>query len=56
MMHHLSNALWMCFGCVGMIIYYPKEEYAVVALMAVIGLVFGFRFVKSLINKPKSNT
>jgi|GEM_PF-3522952 hypothetical protein len=44
----LSNLLWMVFGTMSVLIYYPKQEYWIAGLMAIIATLYAIKLVKSI--------
>jgi len=44
----LSNLLWMVFGTMGVLIYYPKQEYWIAGLMVIIATLYAIKLVKSI--------
>lgn len=51
----LTYLLWAGFGVLGACIYYSKKEYWISGLLALLGIGYAFRIVKSF-RKNEKNT
>jgi len=50
-MEILTNILWTAFGVIGGIDYYSKSEYLICGVMSLIGILYGYKLIKSLTKK-----
>lgn len=47
----LTHLLWSAFGFIGGIDYYSKSEYLICGIMTLIGILSGYKLIKSLTKK-----
>jgi hypothetical protein len=47
----LTNLLWTVFGIIGGINYYSKAEYWICGIMSLIGILYAYKLVKSIMKK-----
>ena len=47
----LTNLLWTAFGVIGGIDYYSKTEYLICGIMSLIGILYAYKLVKSIVKK-----
>ena len=47
----LSNLLWTAFGIIGGLNYYSKEEYLICVMMSLIGVLYAYKLIKTIIKK-----
>jgi|TARA_R100001369_G_C3251450_1_gene156185 hypothetical protein len=47
----LTNLLWTAFGIIGGISYYSKAEYWICVVMFLIGILYGYKLIKSITEK-----
>ena len=47
----LANIIWTFFGIFGGINYYSKDEYLICGIMFLIGILYGYKSIKSIAGK-----
>lgn len=47
----LTNLLWTVFGIIGGINYYSKAEYWICGIMFLIGILYVYKLIKSVVEK-----
>ena len=47
----LTNLLWTAFGIIGGISYYSKSEYWICGIMSLIGILYAYKLIKSIVRK-----
>ena len=47
----ITNLLWMIFGVIGGIDYYSKSEYLICGIMSLIGILYAYKLIKSIMGK-----
>ncbi|MCI2230509.1 hypothetical protein MC378_15140 [Polaribacter sp. MSW13] len=47
----LTNVLWTAFGIIGGISYYSKAEYWICGIMSLIGILYAYKLIKSIMGK-----
>ena len=47
----ITNILWMIFGIIGGIDYYSKSEYLICGIMSLIGILYAYKLIKSIVSK-----
>ncbi len=47
----VTNLLWMIFGLIGGIDYYSKSEYLICGIMSLIGILYCYKLIKSIMAK-----
>jgi hypothetical protein len=47
----LTNLLWTAFGVIGGIDYYSKAEYLICGVMFLIGILYAYKLIKSMLTK-----
>jgi hypothetical protein len=45
----LTNLLWTAFGIIGGISYYSKTEYLICVILFLIGILYAYKLMKSLL-------
>ena len=46
----LTNLLWICFGLVGGLDYFSREEYVISGIMFLVAVLYGYRLVKEVLS------
>ena len=47
----LTNLLWTAFGIIGGIDYYSKAEYLICGIISLIGILYAYKLIKSIVIK-----
>lgn len=47
----LANLLWTVFGIIGGISYYSKAEYWICGIIFLIGILYAYKLIKSVVKK-----
>lgn len=47
----ITNLLWTIFGVITGIDYYSKEEYWICGIMSLIGILYAYKLIKSIMGK-----
>ena len=47
----ITYVLWMIFGIIGGIDYYSKSEYLICGIMSLIGILYAYKLIKSIVSK-----
>ena len=47
----LANVIWTFFGVFGGISYYSKAEYWICGIMFLIGILYSYKLIKSIMGK-----
>ena len=47
----VTNLIWMVFGLIGGIDYYSKSEYLICGIMSLIGILYAYKLIKSIVSK-----
>jgi hypothetical protein len=47
----IANLLWTAFGIIGGINYYSKKEYLICGIMTLLGILYSYKLIKSIMGK-----
>ena len=47
----ITNLLWTLFGIITGLDYYSKEEYLICGIMSLIGIIYAYKLIKSIMKK-----